>query len=108
VGRALYARLLPLLEAQGFRTVLAVLALPNPASAAFHETFGYRHVGTLADAGFKLSGWHDVGLWQRRLGADDGPCGTPRTMSEVTAVLDPGPDPAAPAGGGVHIGFRHG
>jgi L-amino acid N-acyltransferase YncA len=32
-----------------------------------HERHGFVQVGLLADAGYKLKRWHDVGFWQRRL-----------------------------------------
>jgi phosphinothricin acetyltransferase len=65
IGRALYSRLLPMLDAQGYRTEIAVIGLPNAASVGFHEAFGFRHAGTLREVGWKHGGWHDVGLWQR-------------------------------------------
>lgn len=68
VGRALYSRLLPLLDQRGFRSAIAVISLPNPASIALHESFGFRHAGTLQAAGFKFGSWHDVCLYQRVVG----------------------------------------
>jgi phosphinothricin acetyltransferase len=65
IGRVLYSRLLPMLDAQGYRTEIAVIGLPNAASVAFHEAFGFHHAGTLREVGWKRGGWHDVGLWQR-------------------------------------------
>ncbi|WP_412735455.1 GNAT family N-acetyltransferase [Krasilnikovia sp. MM14-A1259] len=69
VGHALYRSLLAVLDAQGFRTQIAVLGLPNDPSAGFHESFGFRHVGTLAGVGFKNATWLDVGFWQRSAAA---------------------------------------
>lgn len=65
LGRALYQRLLGTLDAQGFRTTIAGISLPNPASVALHESFGFTHVGTFESVGFKLDRWCDVGYWQR-------------------------------------------
>jgi len=65
IGRLLYERLLELLDRQGYHTQLAVIALPNDASVAMHEAFGFRHVGTLREVGFKHGSWRDVGFWQR-------------------------------------------
>ena len=62
VGDALYAELLARLERQGFRTSIGVIALPNPASVRLHERHGFVQVGLLADAGYKLKRWHDVGF----------------------------------------------
>jgi acyl-coenzyme A synthetase/AMP-(fatty) acid ligase/L-amino acid N-acyltransferase YncA/acyl carrier protein len=78
VGRALYRRLLPILDAQGYRTQLAAIALPNAPSVALHETCGFRHRGTLDGVGYKQGSWLDVGFWQRgepRRGAAPGPLG---------------------------------
>lgn len=71
LGRALYERLLPLLAAQGYRSAVATIALPNPASVRLHEACGFTAVGVLRDAGFKLGAWHDIGYWQAHLRADD-------------------------------------
>lgn len=96
VGRALYARLLELLRAQGYRSVVAVIGLPNPGSAEFHEAFGYRNAGMLADAGFKLGAWHDVGFWQLRLRTEDDVPGEPLTVEQALALLDAAPGPGEP------------
>lgn len=67
IGRALYAALVPVLEAQGFAQAIAAITLPNPASISLHERFGFRRIGTYQEVGFKQGGWHSVGLWQRAL-----------------------------------------
>jgi phosphinothricin acetyltransferase len=67
IGRALYAALLPVLEAQGYVQAIAAITLPNPASVALHERFGFRRIGAYQEVGFKHGGWHSVGLWQRAL-----------------------------------------
>ena len=67
VGSALYAALLPLLEAQGFAQAIAAITLPNPASVVLHERCGFRRVGAYEEVGYKQGGWHSVGLWQRKL-----------------------------------------
>jgi phosphinothricin acetyltransferase len=73
LGSALYSRLLMCLESQGFRSVVAVISLPNEASVGLHEALGYVHAGTIRKAGYKLGGWHDVGFWQREFTTDDQP-----------------------------------
>ncbi|HSZ05773.1 MAG TPA: GNAT family N-acetyltransferase [Solirubrobacteraceae bacterium] len=65
VGRALYGRLLRILDSQGYRTQVAVITLPNPSSVALHEACGFRHAGTLSGVGYKHGAWLDVGFWQR-------------------------------------------
>ncbi|MFZ5476781.1 MAG: GNAT family N-acetyltransferase [Myxococcota bacterium] len=74
IGRALAVATLDLARTRGFRTVLAGIALPNPASVGLVEALGFRHVGTLPAVGYKHGAWRDVGYWALRLG-DDGPPG---------------------------------
>ena len=62
-GAALYGALLPLIEAQGFTQAIAAISLPNPASVRLHERLGFERAGTYRQVGWKLGGWHDVGLW---------------------------------------------
>ncbi len=84
IGRALYAALLPTLQAQGVRVATATIALPNPPSVGLHEAFGFRHAGTLRRVGWKLERWHDVGTWQLDLVDDERP---PSPVRPVSAVL---------------------
>lgn len=63
VARGLYAALLGCLNLQGFTTAIAVIALPNAASAALHESMGFCRVGMFESIGYKLDRWHDVGVW---------------------------------------------
>jgi L-amino acid N-acyltransferase YncA len=67
VGKRLYQVLMPILSAQGYRQAFAGIALPNPASVALHERFGFTLAGTYREAGWKCDRWHDVGWWQRTL-----------------------------------------
>ena len=67
VGRVLYEALLPRLATQGVHAVFAAITLPNPASVALHEGFGFEPVGVYREVGFKFGRWLDVGWWQKRL-----------------------------------------
>lgn len=67
VGRALYQRLLPLLEKQGFHTAYAGIALPNAGSIGIHEALGFTHIGTYPEVGYKHGQWHSVGYWRKPL-----------------------------------------
>jgi len=67
VGRALYEALFASLGDGGFHRALAAIALPNPASVALHERFGFVHRGTLTEVGHKLGRYWDVGWWERPL-----------------------------------------
>jgi phosphinothricin acetyltransferase len=67
IGRQLLAAHLDLLERQGMVTAIAGIALPNDASVALHEKFGFRLLGVERGVGFKLGRWVDVGRWQKDL-----------------------------------------
>lgn len=67
VGRALYGGLIPLLSRQGLRIACAGITLPNDASVALHERFGFELVGVFRRIGWKAGAWHDVGWWQTEL-----------------------------------------
>lgn len=70
IGRALYSEFLQDMRAKGFHTLLGGIAQPNPASVRLHEAFGFQHVGTLPEVGFKLGQWRDVGYWALVLGEE--------------------------------------
>lgn len=80
VGRTLYERLLAVLAAQGFRSAIGGITLPNPDSVRVHEATGFVACGVVRDAGCKYGRWHDVGFWQRRLAETPQPGG---------AIVDP-------------------
>lgn len=89
VGRALYARLLPLLERQRFQVVRAGVAQPNPASDALHERCGFRRVGTFRRGAHKLGAWRDVTWFELELGRDGGPPAPLRTVAEALGGASP-------------------
>jgi L-amino acid N-acyltransferase YncA len=67
VGRALYTELFQRLRDRGFRMAHAGITLPNPASVALHEGFGFEQVGVNREIGWKHGAWRDVGWWQLEL-----------------------------------------
>ena len=83
VGRALYAALLEILRVQGISNAYAGITLPNSESAGFHESFGFRWIGTFPSGGYKLGAWRDVGWWHLRLGEVSGEPPEPRSFSEI-------------------------
>lgn len=68
IGRELYSVLFELLAIQGFRTVIAGIALPNAASVAAHQSLGFAPVGVFRNVGNKKGAWIDTGFWQLDLG----------------------------------------
>lgn len=63
IGKLIYTDFIPALAKAEIHTALGGIALPNPASIKLHEAFGFRHVGTLPEVGFKHGRWIDVGYW---------------------------------------------
>ena len=83
VGRALYAALLEILRVQGIRNAYAGITLPNAQSAGFHESFGFRQIGTFPSVGYKQGAWRDVGWWHLRLGEVSGEPPEPGRFPEI-------------------------
>jgi phosphinothricin acetyltransferase len=73
VGSALLGALLSELEAEDVHRACAGIGLPNPASVRLHERFGFRHVGTFTEQGYKFGRYWDVAWFERALpnGADE-------------------------------------
>lgn len=84
VGRALYESLFAVLAAQGYVNAFAGVTLPNVASVGLHEAMGFEPIGAFRRIGYKYGGWHDVGWWQRPLGA---PAGPPAEPVELPSLL---------------------
>ncbi|MEU8222744.1 N-acetyltransferase family protein [Kribbella sp. NPDC048915] len=66
-GRKLYSALFERLSERGFRTAVAGITLPNPASEALHKSLGFEPIGRYRNIGWKLDSWHDVAWSQRAL-----------------------------------------
>jgi phosphinothricin acetyltransferase len=80
----LYSSLLALVAYQGYREAFAGITLPNPASVSFHEKMGFQQVGVYRRVGWKMGSSHDVGWWQRGLGApDEDPPPEPKGLQEI-------------------------
>jgi phosphinothricin acetyltransferase len=65
LGRALYGRLIELLENSPARLAVGGMTEPNPASAALHESLGFTRVGTFTGVGVKFDKPWDVTWFQR-------------------------------------------
>ncbi len=86
-GRALYDRLLAILRAQGYRTVLGGITLPNDASVKLHEAVGMRRCAALERAGFKLGKWWTVAYWRMDLADTESPPTPVRTVMDAMRAL---------------------
>lgn len=65
VGKALYTALEKLLTRQNLCNLCACITYPNPASIAFHESFGYKTVAHFHQSGFKQGEWLDM-IWMEK------------------------------------------
>lgn len=81
LGRALYRELFQQLKGLGYYNAHAGITLPNAASVALHEAFGFVPVGIYRNVGFKLGRWWDVGWWQKRLCAHTVPVDAPLALA---------------------------
>lgn len=82
LARRLYERLFATLRAQGYRMLIAGIALPNEASVRLHEAFGMEKAAHFEKNGFKKGAWRDVGYWTLHFGGGDPPTAV-RGVSEV-------------------------
>ena len=65
IGTKLYQALFDELTTRTVRSVMAVIALPNPASIGLHEKMGFEKVAHFKEVGYKHKEWIDVGYWQK-------------------------------------------
>lgn len=70
IGPTLYDALMKIVDAAGIHRVYAGIALPNEPSVRLHEFFGFRHVGTFSEAGYKFGRYWDVAWFERRRDGD--------------------------------------
>ena len=67
VGRQLYSELFAAIAREDVHTIVAGVALPNDASVALHERFGFRPVGVFAEVGRKFDRFWDVAWFQKTM-----------------------------------------
>jgi phosphinothricin acetyltransferase len=71
VGTLLYRALFELIAGEDIHRIVAGVTLPNPASVALHQRFGFRHVGTFTENGRKFGKYWDVAWFERPLKAGE-------------------------------------
>ncbi len=64
LGSILYTTLIKQLIQLDFHAIIGGISLPNEASIALHEKFGFKKVAQFNDVGFKFGNWVDVGYWE--------------------------------------------
>lgn len=67
IGERLYERLFAALADVDVHCVYAGVALPNPASIAFHQRAGFTEIGTFHEVGRKFGRYIDVMWFEKRL-----------------------------------------
>jgi phosphinothricin acetyltransferase len=65
VGTRLYDALFELLAGEDLHRACAGISLPNPASIALHERYGFREVGRFTEQGRKFGRYWDVAWYER-------------------------------------------
>ena len=68
-GTKLYEELFKSLEAEDVHRAYAGIGLPNPASVALHERFGFKRVAHFTEQGRKFDRYWDVAWFEKPLGA---------------------------------------
>ena len=67
LGSMLYAGLFDAIASEDINRIVAGFTLPNPASQALHERFGFRPVGIFREVGRKFGRYWDVAWTERPL-----------------------------------------
>ena len=65
IGRALYERLFASIVGEDIHRIVAGVTMPNAASVALHERFGFQRVGTFSANGRKFGQYWDVAWFER-------------------------------------------
>ena len=68
-GSKLYEALFKSLEHEDIHRAYAGIALPNPASIALHERFGFKRVAHFTEQGRKFDRYWDVAWYEKPMGA---------------------------------------
>ena len=69
-GGKLYAELFKAIEGEDLHRAYAGIALPNPASIALHEKFGFNRVALFSEQGRKFGRYWDVAWYEKPLGGE--------------------------------------
>ena len=77
IGSRLYAALFEAIAGEDIHRIICGYTLPNAATLALHERFGFKQVAVFSEAGRKFGRFWDVGFWSVR--CDCQPSAIPRT-----------------------------
>ncbi|MDZ4713267.1 MAG: GNAT family N-acetyltransferase [bacterium] len=67
IGTELLKNLIELSNKKGLNKLMAGIAIPNEASIALHERFGFEKCAHFKQSGYKFGKWIDVGYWEKIL-----------------------------------------
>jgi phosphinothricin acetyltransferase len=67
IGSRLYAALFETIAGEDIHRIIGGYTLPNPATLALHERFGFKPVAVFSEAGRKFGRYWDVGFSERPL-----------------------------------------
>jgi len=67
IGKSLYGAIFAALKSQDVHRAYAAIVLPNPASIALHERFGFKPAGLFREIGRKFDRYWDVQWFERAL-----------------------------------------
>ncbi|MFM1996756.1 MAG: hypothetical protein RLZZ111_1143 [Planctomycetota bacterium] len=79
VGAAILEAVIREAVARRLHVLVGGIDAANTASRELHRRFGFAHVGTVREAGFKFDRWLDLEFWQRILPNND-----PRYLAEAS------------------------
>jgi phosphinothricin acetyltransferase len=65
LGSMLYSALFEAIANEDIHRIVAGFTVPNPASQALHQRFGFKLIGVFREVGRKLGRYHDV-AWNER------------------------------------------
>jgi phosphinothricin acetyltransferase len=68
IGAKLYTALFDALRGEDVHRAYAGISLPNPASVALHEKFGFKRAGVYTEQGRKFDRYWDVAWYEKPLG----------------------------------------
>ena len=71
IGTRLYAALFAAIQDEDVHRVVAGITMPNPASVALHERFGFHRVGEFTQVGRKFDRYWNVAWFERALPSAD-------------------------------------
>jgi len=69
IGTLLYSALFEALDGEDIRLAVAGITVPNEASIALHERFGFTPAGVMHEVGRKFDRYWDVAWYEKRLGS---------------------------------------